>query len=172
MKLQLENCTIRSWQPRDAPDIVPHADNRKVWRNLRDAFPHPYTLSDAERFIQHAREQEVETLFALEVDGSAAGGIGISLHRDVERVSAELGYWLGERHWGRGITTEAVRALTAWAIEAHGLTRVYALPFAWNPASCRVLEKAGFRQEARLRRAVIKEGRIIDQFLYAFVVEP
>jgi len=85
-------------------------------------------------------------------------------------VSAEMGYWLGEAFWGRGIMTDAVRALTRYAIAAHGLTRVYAVPFEWNPASTRVLEKAGFVCEARMRRSVIKEGQILDSFLYAFTV--
>jgi RimJ/RimL family protein N-acetyltransferase len=84
-------------------------------------------------------------------------------------VSAEIGYWLGERFWGRGIVTEALVAMTRHAIETHELTRVYAVPFAWNTASCRVLEKAGYVLEARLRRSAIKDGQIVDQLQYAFI---
>ena len=111
-------------------------------------------------------------MFAIEVEGEAAGGIGYGLHSDVERVSAEIGYWLGRKFWGRGIVTEALRATTLHAIESHGLTRVYALPFEWNPASNRVLEKAGYVCECRMRRAVIKDGKVIDQSMYAYVPEP
>jgi RimJ/RimL family protein N-acetyltransferase len=106
------------------------------------------------------------------VDNEAAGGIGFMLLPDVERVSAEIGYWLGETHWGRGICTEALRAVTQYAIQQHGLTRVFALPFAHNVASCRVLEKAGFVLEGHLRRSAVKNGRIEDQKLYGFIVEP
>src|SRR5207247_5429960 len=97
------------------------------------------------------------------------GGIGFQLQGDVERVSAEIGYWLGEPFWGRGIVTDALVALTEFAIATHGLTRVYAIPFASNQASCRVLEKAGYVLEGRLRRSAVKDGRIVDQLQYAFI---
>jgi RimJ/RimL family protein N-acetyltransferase len=107
--------------------------------------------------------------FAIVVDEEAVGGIGFMPNQDIERVSAEIGYWLGEPLWGRGICTEAVRAVTQYAIEQHGLTRIYAVPFTHNVASCRVLEKAGYVREAHMRRSAIKDGVIRDQFLYAFV---
>jgi len=94
------------------------------------------------------------------------------LHRDVERVSAEIGYWLAEPFWGRGITTEALVAVTRHAVDTHGLTRIFAVPFAWNMPSCRVLEKAGYVLEARLRCSAIKDGRLTDQFQYAFIADP
>jgi len=103
----------------------------------------------------------------MEVDGEAAGGIGIELPTDVERVSAEIGYWLGESVWGRGIVTEALQAVTAQAFQQFDLTRIYALPFADNRASVRVLEKAGYMLEGHLRRSAIKDGTIRDQLLYA-----
>src|SRR6266446_2675629 len=102
-----------------------------------------------------------ETFFAIAVDDLAAGAIGFVLQSDVERVSAEVGYWLGESFWGRGIATEAVVGITRHAIEYHGLTRLFAVPFAYNTASCRVLEKAGYVLEAQLRRSAIKDGRIV-----------
>ncbi len=107
-----------------------------------------------------------ETFFAIAVNGEAVGGIGFVPLTDVERVSAEVGYWLGEPFWGRGLATEAVIAISRYAIEHHGLTRLFALPFAYNPASCRVLEKAGYQLETRLRRSAIKDGVIVDQMLY------
>ena len=91
------------------------------------------------------------------------------LHHDVERVSAEIGYWLAEPFWGRGIITEALAAVTAYAMQHYGLTRIYAVPFAWNAASCRVLEKAGYVLEARLRHSAIKNGELTDQMQYAFI---
>jgi ribosomal-protein-alanine N-acetyltransferase len=171
MTLTLQRCEIRSWRGADLDSLVFHADNRNVSINLRDRFPHPYTRSDGRRYIRAARKMRPETLFAIAVRDEAIGGIGFVLQGDVERVSAEVGYWIGEAFWGRGIVTEALTAITRYAIEQHGLTRVFALPFAYNAASCRVLEKAGYTLEARLKRSAIKDGAIVDQFQYAFVVE-
>jgi RimJ/RimL family protein N-acetyltransferase len=169
MELSLTRCTVRSWMPDDAASLVRHANNRRIWLNLRDRFPHPYTGRDAAAFIQRARTIRPEMSFAIVVDEEAVGGIGFMPNQDIERVSAEIGYWLGEPLWGRGICTEAVRAVTQYAIEQHGLTRIYAVPFTHNVASCRVLEKAGYVREAHMRRSAIKDGVIRDQFLYAFV---
>lgn len=169
--LQLETCAVRSWETGDVPSLVRHANNRKIWLNLRDRFPHPYTERDGRNFIHTARRMTPETFFAIAVDRAAVGGIGFVLYPDVERVSAEVGYWVGEAFWGRGVVTEALVAITRYAIETHQLTRLFAVPFAYNTASCRVLEKAGYTLEARLRRSAIKDGQIVDQFLYAFVVD-
>jgi RimJ/RimL family protein N-acetyltransferase len=169
-RLPLRTGEVRSWREEDAPSVALHANNRKIWRNLRDAFPHPYTLEHAQDYIRSALEQTPETRFAIASEGSAVGSIAVMLHGDVERVSAEIGYWLAEPFWGRGITTEAVRAVTRHAVERHGLTRVFAVPFEWNGASFRVLEKAGYVLEARLRRSAVKDGQVIDQLLYAYVV--
>jgi len=160
---------LRSFQFSDADTLWPHANDREIWRNLRDAFPSPYSRLDAMLFIQSVRDRRPETVFALEVEGAAAGSVGFSLQSDVERISAEVGYWLGRRYWGRGIATAALRAVTRYAVEQHGLARLYATPYAWNPASCRVLEKAGYVREARLRRSAVKDGQLIDKWLYAYV---
>jgi ribosomal-protein-alanine N-acetyltransferase len=170
MHLPLSTCVVRSWREEDALRLPAHANNRRIWLNLRDMFPHPFTVVDADTFISYARAQRPETLFAVEVDGQAVGGIGYVVRDDIERVSAEIGYWLGESYWGRGIMTEALKAVTRYAIRRHGLTRVFAVPFVGNVASCRVLEKAGFVLEGRMRRSAIKDGVIVDQLLYAFVV--
>ena len=170
MEMKLARCLVRSWREGDAPSIASYANNRRVWINLRDRFPHPYTLDDARAFIRWAIASDPETMFAVVVDDDAVGGIGLTLHDDVERVSAEIGYWLGEVFWGRGIMSEALAAVTAHSIRTHGLTRVYALPFDGNVASIRVLEKAGYVCEGRMRRSAIKDGRVIDQLLYAYVV--
>ena len=169
MQLMLKTCAVRSWRTSDAESLLRHANNRNIWLNLRDAFPHPYTKHDARAYIRSMRERTPETTFAIAVDDEAVGSIGFVLRTDVERVSAEIGYWLAEPFWGRGITTEALAALTKYAIDTHALTRIYALPFAWNLASCRVLEKAGYTLEARLRRSAIKDGQITDQMQYAYI---
>ena len=170
MQLTLTSCVVRSWRTADAEPLARHADNRKIWLNLRDVFPHPYTPSDAREFIRSVRHRAPETTFAIAMGEEAVGSVGFVLRVDVERVSAEIGYWLAEPFWGRGIATEALVAATDYAITTHRLTRVYALPFAWNGASCRVLEKAGYVLEGRLRRSAIKNGVITDQMQYAFIV--
>jgi RimJ/RimL family protein N-acetyltransferase len=167
--LALKACELRSWRSSDLESLVRYANNRNIWINLRDRFPHPYTSRDGREFLKYARAQRPEVAFAIAVHDEAVGGIGFQLQDDVERVSAEIGYWLGEPFWGRGIATEALIALTKHAIATYGLTRIYALPFAWNAASCRVLEKAGYTLEARLRRSAVKDGRVTDQVQYAFV---
>ena len=170
VSLPLAHCEVRTWRAGDAESIARYANNRKIWMNLRDAFPHPYSVQNARDFIKSLRGRTPETTFTIAVNGEAAGSVGFVLRHDVERVSAEIGYWLGEPFWGRGIATEALKATTTYAIERHGLTRVYALPFAWNTASARVLEKAGYALEARLRRSAIKDGVVTDQLQYAFIV--
>jgi ribosomal-protein-alanine N-acetyltransferase len=170
MLLTLNTCSVRSWRADDAEGIVRYANNYKIWINLRDAFPHPYTTQHARDFIRAIRNRTPETTFAIAVHDEPVGSIGFVLHPDVERVSAEIGYWLAEPFWGRGIASEALAAVTGYAIDAHHLTRVYAVPFAWNAASCRVLEKAGYVLEARLRRSAIKNGQVTDQLQYAFIV--
>ena len=169
MHLMLSSCHVRSWDSRDVPSLATYADNRKIWLNLRDRFPHPYTKRDAQLFVKSARQLRPETMFAIALGDEAVGGIGFVLQQDVERVSAEIGYWLGEPFWGRGIVTEALRAVTAHAIAHHGLTRVFALPFAHNLGSVRVLEKSGYVLEGRLRRSCIKNGEVVDQLQYAFI---
>ena len=169
MELELPGCRIRSWRPGDEPSLSRHADNRRLWRNVRDHFPHPYTVADAEAWVAAARGARPETQFAIEVDGEAAGGIGLFLQEDVSRYSAELGYWLGEAYWGRGVMTGAVRGFTEYAFRTFDLCRIYAVVFEWNPASRRVLEKAGYALEGRMHRAAVKEGRVLDQYLYAAV---
>jgi len=167
MQLVLERCTIRPWRLDDAEALAKHANNRKVWLALRDLFPHPYTIQDAHEFLQRAISERPTTNFCIEVNSSASGGIGIRLGQDVHRHTAELGYWLGEKFWGRGIITEAVTAFTDFCFDNFQLRRIYAEPFANNPASARVLEKAGFLFEARLKSNVIKDGKLLDSLLYA-----
>jgi [ribosomal protein S5]-alanine N-acetyltransferase len=171
MELEFHGGRIRSWRPGDEPSLARHANSRNIWLNVRDRFPHPYTLEDAKGWVAMASAAEPETQFAIEVNGEAAGGIGLFLQQDVERYSAEIGYWLGEQYWGRGIVTAAVRRFTEYGFETFGLCRIYASVFAWNQASARVLEKAGYELEGRLRQASVKDGRVVDGLLYATVRE-
>jgi RimJ/RimL family protein N-acetyltransferase len=170
VQLKLARCIVRSWETGDTDSLAKYANNRNIAIHLRDRFPHPYTKRDARDYILWSRRRAPETVFAIAVGGEAVGSIGFLIGADVERASAEMGYWIGEPFWGRGIATEALMAMTRYAIETHSLTRVYALPFASNAASCRVLEKAGYTLEARLRRSAIKDGLTIDQCQYAFIV--
>jgi len=167
MELILKRCTIRPWRLDDAESLAKHANNRRVWIALRDLFPHPYTIEDAHTFLKSVINSEPVTLFCVEVNEAALGGIGIRIGTDVHRQTAELGYWLGQEFWGRGIMTEAVAAFTDFCFEEFQLRRIYAEPFANNPASARVLEKTGFAFEGRLKNNVLKDGKLLDSLLYA-----
>jgi RimJ/RimL family protein N-acetyltransferase len=169
MELPLERCTLRPWRRGDEASLVRHANNRKVWLNMRDRFPHPYTAKDADEWIAHAGAQTPVLSFAIVVDEAAVGGTGLELGTDVDRRSAEVGYWLGEPFWGRGIATEVLRAITEYAFRTLDICRVHAGVFEWNPASARVLEKAGYTLEGRSRLAITKAGRTGDRLLYALV---
>lgn len=171
MQLDLESCGVRSFRDADAAELARHANNRNVWLQLRDRFPHPYTIDDARGFIAFASGADPETAFAVTVDDRPVGSIGAVLGEDVERRSAEVGYWLGESYWGRGIATCALVGFTEYALATYEVERLFAVPLAANTASCRVLEKAGYRLEGRMRRSAVKDGVVQDQFLYASLRE-
>jgi RimJ/RimL family protein N-acetyltransferase len=162
---------IRDWQREDAVSIVSYAGNKKIWINLRDAFPHPYTMADAEAFLFRAMRMQPRTYFAIASDSECIGSIGLMAGIDVHRFTAELGYWLAESFWGNGIMTAAVRALSEYAFVELGFHRIFAEPYVTNAASARVLEKAGFTLEGIMKATVFKDGRILDQYLYAKVNE-
>ncbi len=170
LDLGVAGAVVRPWLATDAASLARHANNRKIWLNLRDRFPHPYTLADAEEWLARAAD-EPQTHFAIAVDGEAVGGIGFDVKDDVERRSAEIGFWLGEAHWGKGITTAALRAVTRLAFESFDLCRIFGQVFEWNAASMKVLEKCGYQREARLKRAATKDGKTIDVYVYATVRE-
>ncbi len=167
MRLDCGPCVLRPWAAGDVPSLARHANNYEIWRNLRDSFPHPYTLADAQQWISFTQQQSPRAFFAVEVGGEAVGGVGLCLKSDIERLSAEMGYWLGEAVWGKGIATAAVRALSTCGFEELGLTRIFAIPLISGTASMRVLEKAGYVREGVLRRSAIKEGIVVDRVLYA-----
>ena len=153
----------------DGEALVRHANNPNIASQLRDRFPHPYTRRDAQAFLSGALSAEDSTNFAIDVEGGAVGGIALVPGSDVERYSAEIGYWLGEAYWGRGIAAEALTLMTGFAFSSMNLLRIFALPFANNSQSTRVLEKAGFLKEGILRSSSVKHGRPRDQALYAVV---
>lgn len=161
--------SVREFRAADLESIVRLGDDREVWRALRDRFPRPYTIDDARDWLDFVASQNPVTHFAIEVDGAFAGGIGYSRRGDVERLAAEIGYWLGRPYWGRGIATAALATLVPRIFETTDLVRLDALVFATNPASSRVLEKCGFAFEGTLRRAIVKDGEILDARLYAIL---
>lgn len=162
---------IRDVRLEDARSIALYADNPRVAANLRDVFPHPYTLADAEEFLAHVTCPEPRTVFAVATDTEAIGVIGLTLGEDVHRFTAELGYWLGEPFWGRGIMTAAVREVVRHGFSELGLLRIYAEPYAGNTGSARVLEEAGFAYEGCLRSNVYKNGQVRDQLMYSMIRE-
>ncbi len=169
MRLECGCCVVRSWRRDDLAGLVRHANNRRVWLQMRDRFPHPYTPADAEQWLRLVHEGRPGTHFAIAAADRAVGGIGLDLGSDVERFGAEVGYWLGEAHWGRGIATAALRAFTRYAFDSHALHRLFAKVYAPNRASMRVLEKAGYLREGVLRSAAVKDGVVLDQVLYSIL---
>lgn len=167
MEIQCLACLLRPLVSADAEALASHANDHDVWLNLRDRFPHPYSLRDAEEYIAAVAARPLQTSFGIIVDGEAAGSVSLMPGKDIERTTAEIGYWLGRPFRGRGIATEAVRAATLYAFDQLGMHRVFAVPFGRNPASTRVLEKAGYVREGILRRSAVKDGKLIDQILYA-----
>jgi RimJ/RimL family protein N-acetyltransferase len=169
MHLDCGTCIVRNWRAADRASLVQSANNRNVWRNLTHRFPHPYTDADVDAWFSFLAQMTEPSHWAIEVEGSAVGGIGVILGEGVYEKSGHFGYWLGEPYWGRGIATAAVRPTSDYVMERFGLARLEAPVFDWNPASMRVLEKCGFVREALLRRSVYKDGNIIDAVLYARV---
>jgi len=143
------------------------AGHPEIWLQVSDRFPHPYTLEHAVSFIARQQGRDPHRNLAIAVDDRVAGGIIIRPGEGISRVSAEVGYWLGRSYWGRGIASAAARAAADYAMAAFRLERVFAIAFTRNAASVRVLEKAGFVREGHMRHASIKEGEVLDEYLYA-----
>lgn len=167
VEVKLADCTVRTLRTTDAESLAQHANDPRIAAQLRDRFPHPYSIADATAFIDLILTKDPLACFAIVVGSRCIGGIGLDRQHDVHRLSAELGYWLGCEYWGRGIATQAIAGVTAWAFDSLDLQRIFAQPYADNLASCRALEKAGFLLEGTLRRSAIKAGIIRDQRMYA-----
>jgi [ribosomal protein S5]-alanine N-acetyltransferase len=168
-EIQLPSCRLRPWRDGDEASLVHHANNIKIWENVRDHFPYPYTMEEARRWLFHASTALADKVFAIEINGNAVGSIGLVSQEDVYRKSMEIGYWLGEEFWGRGIITEAVGAVTEYGFHQFDIVRIFADIFEWNMASARVLEKNGYRFEARLKNAVFKNRRLADVLIYSIL---
>ena len=167
MRLETERLVLRPWHKGDEEALVRHANNRRVWLNLRDLFPHPYTLADAQGFIEgNASMPGPPKNLAIEHAGEPIGSIGLHPLSDVSRFTAEIGYWIGEAFWGRGLATEALKRFTDYALEQFHFERLEGWIFATNPSSGRVLEKAGYEYEATMRRSAFKDGQFLDCHLY------
>ena len=159
--------TLRRYRSDDVDALQSIADDPGVAGMLRDIFPNPYTRNDAEEWITRATGGLQENSFAIETDGELAGGAGFEVFKNEARVTAEIGYWLGRRFWGRGIATAAVGALVPWVFDRNAeVIRLEACIYHTNPASVRVLEKNGFIHEATLRRSITKNGQVLDQLVY------
>lgn len=171
MKIELGEFCIRSYEFSDREALVKYANNYNVSRLLRDQFPYPYTTTDAEAWLIHACNQDPETNFVITNDEEMIGAIGIIPQEDVNRFSAEVGYWIGEPHWGKGTATSALIAFTEFAFNKFNLNKIFANVFEGNDASEKVLLKAGYRKEAILKKAVFKEERFLDQYIYAALKE-
>jgi [ribosomal protein S5]-alanine N-acetyltransferase len=159
---------LRTWRNDDAVALARYANNRKIWLNVHDKFPFPYTISDAIKWIDFAKRHS-ESEFAIASSSEAIGGMRLHIQEDIRHRTAEIGYWLGEPFWGKGITTSAVNALVNYAFNSFDLVRIHAFVFEWNLASARVLEKSGFHLEARLEISVTKDGKTVDCLLYALI---
>lgn len=160
--------TLRPWRATDAAELPAHASDPQVAQNLRDTFPYPYTLADAEAFVTACMAQEGrgQLLRCIEIEGRAAGSIGLFLGEDVYRRSAELGYWLGRKYWRQGIMTRAVERMIREGFDTWDIVRIHAEPYARNAGSRGVLEKAGFRLVGVQRQSVYKNGELLDSCIY------
>jgi [ribosomal protein S5]-alanine N-acetyltransferase len=161
------NFQLRPWTMDDLDSLVRYANNFSISKYLRDVFPHPYNIENGKAFIEMATKKLPIHIFAIDVNGEAAGAIGIHPQNDIYRKSAELGYWIGEPFWGKGIVTEAIRQMVKFAFSNYDINRVFAISFGTNTASQRVLEKAGFQLEATLGKTIFKNGELYDELIYA-----
>ena len=171
MELIEETVRLRTLRYADRQQLAKLANNKKIWLNVRDMFPHPYTFEDAEKFIDTVKQQDPEVTFAIQYEFKFVGAIGMVLQRDVYRFSAELGYWIGEPFWGKGITTRAVRLICAYAFNNLNMEKMFAGVFQGNEASKKVLEKCGFELEGIARKAVYKNNKFLDEYRYGKVKE-
>lgn len=164
-------CIIRKWRLEDAGELAEMISNKKIQDNLRDGLPYPYTVKDAEDYIRAmlAADRNATYAFAIVADQRVVGSIGVFRGTNIHYRTAEMGYYVGESYWGRGIGTSAVKQACAYIFQNTDIIRIYAEPFSTNEGSCRILEKAGFRLEGVLHQNAVKNGEIIDMKMYALV---
>ncbi len=169
----IRKCSIRPWQLEDAADLAKMLNNKNILNNLRDGLPYPYTKKDAEDFIlsMHSADQTKTFAFAITADDKVVGSIGVFRCDNIHSRTAEMGYYIGEPYWGRGLGTSAVKQVCKYIFEHTNIIRIFAEPFDYNTASCRVLEKAGFNLEGILRKNAVKNGKVLDMKMYSLVKE-
>lgn len=164
-------CVIRRWKIEDKDDLAELLNNKNILNNLRDGIPYPYTVKDAEEFISSTlKADKTKTFaFAITAEDKLIGSIGVFRCENIHFQTAELGYYLGEKYWGRGYATSAVKQACKYIFDNTDIIRIFAEPFAYNTASCRVLEKTGFQFEGTLRSNAVKNGRVLDMKMYALL---
>jgi [ribosomal protein S5]-alanine N-acetyltransferase len=161
---------LRPWRKQDAQALAVIANNRNIWNNVRDRLPNPYTVMDALEWIGHISQQKPVQNFAVLVDGIVVGNIGAVLQEDVYRKTVEIGYFVAEPHWGKGIATKAVALFVAYVEQVFEPLRIYAGVFAHNKASMEVLRKNGFHLESIKRKAAIKNGQVQDEYVWVKLI--
>jgi len=162
---------LRRWNEADLNNLVKYANNRNVAKWLTNQFPHPYMKEDGKTYLSMIANENPIKVFAIEVNGKAVGSIGIFPQSDIHEKSAEMGYWLAEEYWGQGIMTKAIQEIVEYGFRTFDIVRIFARPFSTNLKSQRVLEKAGFVFEARLKNALFKNGEFMDEIIYAKLKE-
>lgn len=158
---------LRQWQRGDEISLAKHANNINIWNNVRDYFPHPYTIKHAFEWVNMVKDDPNN--FAIVINNEAVGGVALVIQQDIYRKNAEIGYWLSEEYWGCGVMTEVVKQVVAHGFQHLGVHRIYAGIFEYNKPSAQVLLKAGFRHEATLKEAVFKNGQFHDDLVYSIL---
>jgi ribosomal-protein-alanine N-acetyltransferase len=166
MILTGEHIVLRPFQKNDIKPVAFLCNNKKIWDNVRDSLPHPYTEKHAKEFILTCQAEDPQVTFAIEYRGDFAGCIGLLRQKDIYKLTAEIGYWIGEPYWGLGFATKAVNLLVDYGFDQLGLVRIYTGVFDYNKASQRVLEKAGFKLEGIFEKSVLKNGKICNEYRY------
>lgn len=168
MILEDGDVALRKPDPQDVAPMARLANNRKIWDNLRDVMPHPYAEQDAEDFIAHAEEGD-DYIYSIIYKNDFCGVASLVPRTDVHRYSMEIGYWLGEPFWSKGIMTKVIHLLLDFAREELEMKRVFAGVFEYNQASMSLLEKCGFEKEGTLRKAIYKNGQFWDEHCYGII---
>ena len=163
----MKEVSLKRWEISFQEDLKNLADNIEIFNNVRDHFPHPYSMDDASRFIRSCMKEDPPLNFAILIDGDLAGAIGLKKQDDVYRHSAEVGYWIGQPFWNMGIASTAVQLITNYAFEELALERLFAKVYAYNEASKKVLEKAGYKLEGVLEKGAMKNGKLVDEWRFA-----
>lgn len=158
---------LREFKNSDALQLSTLLNNKKIWDNLRDLIPHPYELEDAKEFIQFCQSENPQTIFIIEEEETVAGVISLTILPDIYNKSAEIGYWLGEPFWNKGIMTKAIQKMVAYGFDELNLVRIFAGVFENNKSSQKVLEKAGFKFECIFEKAIFKNGQLLNEYRYS-----